>query len=71
MDFCAAEGLLGMLEIMPLRQSNWVFDRDDNFAYTRRPSDQSGTPAANPTLDFETWTSGWGCNPVAYRSRLR
>lgn len=62
-EFCSSEGLLGMLEIMPLVQPNWVFDRDDNFAYTRRPADLDGGSATKPTLDYETWTQWLGLQP--------
>ena len=62
-EFCGSEGLLGMLELMPLVETNWVFDRDDNFAYTRRLGDQTGGIAAKPALDFDTWTSWLGLRP--------
>lgn len=62
-DFCAAEGLLALLEIMPVSQPTWVFDRDDNFAYTRRGADQIGAPAATTGLDFDTWTQWVGLQP--------
>lgn len=62
-DFSASEGLQGMLEVMPLNETNWVFDRDDNFAYTRRLADQSGGVTTKASLDFETWTSWLGLKP--------
>ena len=62
-DFCASEGLLSMLEIMPIGQTNWVFDRDDNFAYNRRLADQSGGVGTKVPLDFDTWTSWLGLRP--------
>ena len=62
-DFSTREGLLGMLELMPISQPNWVFDRDDNFAYTRRPDDRTGSDNAKRALDFETWTGWLGLTP--------
>lgn len=62
-EFCASEGLVGLLELMPLAEPNWVFDRDDNFAYTRRMADQGGGVAAKQPLDFETWTQWLGLVP--------
>ncbi len=59
-DFCSREGLLSLLELMPIEQPNWVFDRDDNFAYTRRSIEQTAGPAVKPPLDFPSWTQKLG-----------
>ncbi len=62
-DFSSSHGLLPMLNLMPLHQSNWVFDRDDVFLYTRRAGDQNGGSATTPPADFEIWTSLLGLRP--------
>ncbi len=62
-DFSKTEGLLALLELMPMQQTNWVFDRDDNFAYNRRVADQPGSAQATSTVDYETWTSWLGLAP--------
>lgn len=46
-DFAEAEGLRSMLEILPVEQPTWIFDRDDSFLYRRTDRDQ--------ITDFETW----------------
>lgn len=63
-DFSVNDGLLGMLQLMPLRQPNWVFDRDDQFLYTRRSEGApSGSTTAGAGLDFDTWLGWLGLQP--------
>ncbi len=59
-DFASSEGLLPLLEIMPLTRPNWVFDRDDNFSYTRRQMTAGTSSPDKPSIDFDTWTRWLG-----------
>ena len=54
-DFGAAEGLQGVLTIMPVQQPDWLFDRDSSFVFQRTGRDE--------ITDFESWTKCLGLQP--------
>jgi len=54
-DFAIAEDLKSMLEIVPIQQPNWIFDRDDPFVY------QHKSPVT--VSDFDSWTQSIGIVP--------
>jgi len=54
-DFATTEDLRGMLDIVPIQQPNWIFDRDDPFVYQHQ--------SAEPTADFDSWTKSIGIVP--------
>ncbi len=47
-DFAAAEGLRGLLEVLPIQQSTWKFDDDETFNYLHANRE--------PIPDFAAWT---------------
>jgi hypothetical protein len=54
-DFAEREGLRSVLEILPVEQPDWTFDREDPFSYRRVGRDQIG--------DFATWAQCLGIAP--------
>ncbi len=54
-DFATSEGLKSLLEIVPIQQPNWIFDRDDPFVYQHKSSE--------PITDFDSWTRSIGIVP--------
>lgn len=54
-EFCSTEGLLPILELMPLQQPVWTFDPDDMFAYSR--------PGRSSLTDFDSFCQCLGMVP--------
>ena len=56
-DFAQSEGLRSLLEILPVEQPAWLFDRDDPFQYRRVGRDE--------ITDFVTWSKCLGIEACA------
>lgn len=54
-DFGAAEGLQGLLAILPVQQPDWLFDRDSPFVFQRTGRDEIN--------DLATWIRCLGIQP--------
>ncbi len=62
-EFAQQEGLLGMLEIVPVAREQWIFDQQDVFLYRRTDVDAS-TPSL--TGSFQAWSQALGLEPAEY-----
>ena len=54
-QFAESEGLRSLMGIVPIQQTNWVFDRDDPFVYRRTARDEID--------DLSTWLKCLGLEP--------
>ena len=54
-DFAGTENLKPLLEIVPVQQPTWTFDRDDPFVYQH--------PTKADITDFDSWTKSIGIVP--------
>jgi hypothetical protein len=61
-DFAEAEGLGGLLQIVPTNQSTWVFDREDIFLYERSSDSLAELKAG---WNFDKWTQAIGLQPTS------
>ncbi len=62
-NFAEAEGLGGLLQIVPTSQSTWVFDREDIFLYERN---QQSLADLKASWNFEHWAQAIGLKPASF-----
>lgn len=61
-EFAQSEGLQDLIWQLPANATTWVFDHDDNFAYTRDTADNDGD-----ARNFDRWLQVLGLAPGSFQ----